>query len=368
MKKYLLVAAWFIIWAIGFYAAFFIINNFVYWLHIDNDIVYFLLDYSIEISLVLALVAVIFVRRKKWSPDKQLFIVESILSFYLGASLMGYGLSKLFDYQFMLSYAAWNTPLKDLTGRQLVWAFLGHNYTYELFVAIPEFLGGVLLLFNRTRFIGKVVLLPVVLNVVFVNYNFDLWDGTKFLSAQFLIILIVLFLFDYKKIAKILRVIKETVHPFSIPIAAKVAINFFTILYMSIVIYNGYQLGNSPDSLRSTHPLLSGDYQILSYKKNGAEMLAPCDTAYKNSRLFLSFANRSVLKLTNAMFEGNYEVKDSVKQIDLTFNDTMMQPIHANYNLLNDTLLNIHGIQNKDTVTLLLAKQPYHFTKENIRF
>jgi hypothetical protein len=97
----------------------------------------------------------------------------------LALGMMPYCISKLFDYQFQVS--AWNytRPLGELPGTTLAWAFLGYSPVFQFLMGVFETVPTLLLLSTRTRRVGALLLFPVLLNVVMINYFLDLWPAQK---------------------------------------------------------------------------------------------------------------------------------------------------------------------------------------------
>src|SRR5215831_13612339 len=58
----------------------------------------------------------------------------------------------------------------------------------QCLLGVLETLPTLLLFFRRTWRLGALLLLPVLLNVVLINFAMDLWDDTKKISATLLIL------------------------------------------------------------------------------------------------------------------------------------------------------------------------------------
>ncbi len=111
----------------------------------------------------------------------------------LGAALLSYGFSKVFQMQF-------NPPgLRQLTERYgdaspmgLLWTFMGYSIPYTLFAGLAEITPGLLLLFRRTATLGSLLAAAVLLNVVLLNFCYDvpvkLYSSTLLLLSLFLLL------------------------------------------------------------------------------------------------------------------------------------------------------------------------------------
>lgn len=102
---------------------------------------------------------------------------------YLGATVLAYGIIKIFPDQFQPP-----TPEQlartygDSSPMGLLWTFMGFSRPYTMFAGFMEALPGALLFFRRTTIIGALVLLAVMGNVVLLNFCYDV--PVKLLSVH----------------------------------------------------------------------------------------------------------------------------------------------------------------------------------------
>lgn len=113
--------------------------------------------------------------------------------YFLGAVMLTYGIIKLFHMQFsmpapeslMMSYAE-SSPMG------LLWRFMGVSAGYTIFSGAMETLGGLLLFWRRTTTLGALVIIPVMVNVVLLNFCYDvpvkLFSSHLVLMACFLLL------------------------------------------------------------------------------------------------------------------------------------------------------------------------------------
>ena len=81
-----------------------------------------------------------------------------------------YGLGKIVGGQF---YRRGKLPedvaiqaLADATAYDLAWSFMGYSQAYIVFIGTSQIIGAFLLLFNRTKFLGLIILVPILLNII----------------------------------------------------------------------------------------------------------------------------------------------------------------------------------------------------------
>lgn len=85
----------------------------------------------------------------------------------------------------------------------LAWVFFGYSRWYEIFIGLGELSAAALLLFPRLRTVGALVCFPIAVNVMMVNYAFDI--GVQDLSTLLCVLCVILLLADRKKFLTLLR-------------------------------------------------------------------------------------------------------------------------------------------------------------------
>ena len=116
-----------------------------------------------------------------------------VLAGYLSLIMLRYGFDKLFKAQFYLPEPnTLYTPLGLLDKDILYWSTMGTSRSYNVFMGLLELVPAVLLLFRKTRILGAAVLAGVLLNVVVVNFSFDI--SVKLYSLFLLLISLLLLL------------------------------------------------------------------------------------------------------------------------------------------------------------------------------
>lgn len=117
------------------------------------------------------------------------------MRFLLASSLLTYGFYKVFPLQFppatpeqlAVTYA-------DSSPMGLLWRFMGASPLYSLFGGLAEVIPGLLLLFRRTATLGALGATAVLLNVVALNFSYDV--TVKLYSTELLLMALFLLLPD----------------------------------------------------------------------------------------------------------------------------------------------------------------------------
>jgi uncharacterized membrane protein YphA (DoxX/SURF4 family) len=121
----------------------------------------------------------------------------------LGVTLLSYGAFKVFKSQFPAP-----TPFRltqsfgDASPMGLLWTFMGYSTAYTIFAGAAEVLAGLLLFFRRTAALGAVVAVVVMINVVVLNFCYDV--PVKLYSSHLLAMSIFLLLPSLGRLADVL--------------------------------------------------------------------------------------------------------------------------------------------------------------------
>ena len=109
------------------------------------------------------------------------------LTYYLAYILLVYGIIKLFYLQFVPpNLERLFQTFGQASPMRLVWTFMGSSETYTVFSGASETLAGLLLFFRRTRTLGALLAVGVMLNVFMLNMSYDV--PVKLFSFQLIVI------------------------------------------------------------------------------------------------------------------------------------------------------------------------------------
>jgi len=83
--------------------------------------------------------------------------------------MIAYGLIKILDFQFILPEEVYNLQLYKIDGVTLAWVFLGYSSWFSKLLGFFELIPGILLLFNRTKYLGALLLFPSLTAIFLIN-------------------------------------------------------------------------------------------------------------------------------------------------------------------------------------------------------
>ncbi|RYZ94532.1 MAG: hypothetical protein EOP47_27675, partial [Sphingobacteriaceae bacterium] len=130
--------------------------------------------------------------------SKHLYL--GMVRYLLGLWMLPYAISKILRTQLVISPHIWQNSHELLNGKALAWGFLGCSPWFQVLLGFFELIPALLLFFRRTTLLGALLLLPVSLNVVLINYALDLWDATKLISLFLFCLNCAIFLFEWKRV------------------------------------------------------------------------------------------------------------------------------------------------------------------------
>lgn len=161
---------------------------------------------NLETTILISILLISLALTVSWTSPKQYaitltkkqYVIQLIIRCFLSYIMFTYGISKLFGNQFFSLQHTLDTPLGQLSGIELTWRFFGYSASYGAFIASAQIIGAILLWFKRTTTFATIILLPVISNIVFVNYSHHI--PVKEDAIIYLLMCIYLLLADYDRL------------------------------------------------------------------------------------------------------------------------------------------------------------------------
>lgn len=135
----------------------------------------------------------------KISKENISYLFYWIIIFVVAGSMIVYGLGK--PVQFQGFDKSGTSSLSE--GHQLMWTFYSYSLVYPIIIGVFEVLGGLFLLFNRTRIFGCILLTIILSNIIIQDYIYDIMALQSAIYYQVLIFVILIF--DYDKVKTLIQ-------------------------------------------------------------------------------------------------------------------------------------------------------------------
>lgn len=125
------------------------------------------------------------------------FIV--LLRYYLGYTMLLYGVAKVFPLQFgtITTYRLYER-LGEMSPMGLLWTFMAYSEGYQFFGGLAEIIAGSLLFFRRTTTLGALLSIGVLANIFALNIFYDI--PVKIYSFWLMLIGVYLACDDFKRL------------------------------------------------------------------------------------------------------------------------------------------------------------------------
>lgn len=236
-----------------------------------------LLVYAI-VALGLASLWTFFSSRNNDLDRKLQTAIWILVRYYIIWQMLLYGFAKVMYMQFQPpSNMRLLQPLGEFSPMGLLWTFMGYSEGYTVFTGIGEVVGGLLLLFRRTTTVGALVVFGVMVNVMMLNFCYDV--PVKLLSTHLVLLSLFLLYLDRERIWAFVnnRVVVPVVY---IPLFHRRSIERIKrgLKWLIVIIAVGGTLfrTNIRNMVLSSQAETDfpGYYEVQSFERNGRE-LAP---------------------------------------------------------------------------------------------
>lgn len=139
--------------------------------------------------------------------NQRKLILESIelaSVFVVTFAMLAYGIGKLVQFG---DAAAISTPVSEMTGQELMWAFYGYSKPFQYVLGILEIGGGIGLLFRKSRLISGFVLSTVLINVILQDIFYEVNSGALIAACIYQALLILIFWLNRERLKAIWKLL-----------------------------------------------------------------------------------------------------------------------------------------------------------------
>lgn len=142
--------------------------------------------------------------KPKLTTSEHHYILETTFACLAAMGMLIYGAAKYLQFD---GAAAIDTPVSELTGMQLMWAFYGYSKTFILIIGALEIAGGLLLLFPRTRILGGLICTTILVNIILQDIFYEVNTGALKAAIIYQSAIICIFIIRREAIMAALRII-----------------------------------------------------------------------------------------------------------------------------------------------------------------
>jgi uncharacterized membrane protein YphA (DoxX/SURF4 family) len=304
-----------------------------------------------------------------------------LVRYTLAFTLFAYGFAKVFPLQLGTpGFQRLLEPYGDFSPMGALWWFMGASIPYIIFAGCAEVLGGLLLRFRRTAALGAVVAFAVLLNVMMLNYCYDV--PVKLYSTNLVLMAVYLAAFDLRRLLDVfVRNCATTPVDLTGPSFERRWMRVSAIVFQVLLvgytlfenIHGGWQ-GYKDRYVSRLRPPIYGLYEVETFTRDGQDVPPLVTDATRWRKLITEYPN-SVSKMTNdalRVYAAEYDepkttvylspFSDKTKRYALAY--ARLDPEHLT---LDGTIANNHlsmRLRKIDTNTFLLLNRGFHWINE----
>jgi len=341
----------------------------------------YVMMFVIFVIAILSAIVWSLIDSKEREHKKLYYGLTTAMRYYVGLMLISYGLVKVIQLQFPEpSFYRLMQPYGESSPMGLAWTFLGFSEGYNLFMGVAEVLAG-LMLFRRTLTFGAVITLMTTMNVMAVNYFFDV--PVKVLSTHLVLMTLFLLFRDIKKVMQFLvtnspveklTIIKRPQFKKWLDVSLKV------VKGLIIAYALGYGLYSASDMKKQYYgsddkpkPELYGVYKVTNFVINNDTI-----TNYKHPKLWkrIMFEKEGLVQIetmNDKRISYKVEIDSISKKMKFLSSAGKSDTFDFNYKK-TDASLNFNFIYQNDTISgqtknitdeaLLLTERGFHWINE----
>lgn len=239
---------------------------------------------------------------------------QGLLRYAVAFDLSLFGWQKLFNLQFFVPLGMLDLPFRSFSGEELTWAYFGHSYPYRFIIGALQIGGALLLLFHRTRLLGVLALLPVLVNILLIDYFYQLPVGVFVQALIHLAGLLYLLGLDYERLVTFFLRTPNHLPRLTVGRPFVRTLVRLSVVYGPLLLLSGHEF---PD----TYPQLTGKYAVRNVQLNGQSLTARSCQDSVLTVVYLDIGHDCVFEFndTRRRLFGNYTYDASRRQLHVVW-------------------------------------------------
>jgi len=240
-------------------------------------------------------------KKGKLNSPAILLFFQTLIAYALAFDLSLFGWQKIFHLQMNVPLGILDLPFNSLDGETLTWAYFRRSYPFTVTIAISQMASSYLLLWPRTRLPGLICMVPILLNIILIDYFYHLPTGVL-LHALILMAGVIYLMMQYRTL--LVSFFFRTL-PGALP--GQMLNNRTKYLLQAVVILTPLLLMatyNYPDK----HPQFTGKYQVNHLLINGQPVAAHSTKDSVLTTVYMDWQDDFVLEFNhyNNRYIGTY--------------------------------------------------------------
>lgn len=182
--------------------------------------------------------------------------IKQVIAFFVALDLAMFGLQKIQKLQMLIPLGKLDEPFSSFSGYNLVWAFFHFSYGFTFVIALLQIAAAALILFNKTRLLGCIIALPMLVFISLMDFFYAMPIGVL---AQGIVLLTAVIYFICADGSHLLPQLFVRTNNLLTPLKW-----FWPMLFLLIVVS-----ASTTYKHPNRHPGLTGKYRVENLKING---------------------------------------------------------------------------------------------------
>lgn len=283
-----------------------------------------------------------------------------VVRYFLAFIFYNYGIAKLIDQQFSAQYQILDRPLGEINGFALSWRFFDYSYKYKLFIGLGQILASTLFLFRKTTTLAALILLPIISNIVFINFAFGV--PVTFYSFCYLVFTVFILLSDYDRLHALFisnkalsanSSLEVTRYPFFNKPSFKIVKAVFIIAIIAWPCSDYFVYARE----RNMNKAFRGSYKVRDFVLEGN---VNCTDSVRWEKIFVEkWGGYGSSKTAEGkrMYFSNINFDEQNRRLKISFWDSVhFKPINAVFRNEKDTSITFKGLWGNDSIQLNMKR------------
>ena len=267
------------------------------------------------------------------------------MRYFIATVLLTYAAPKVLGVQFIVGNYVYDTPLGEIGDFWTAWAFFAHSYYYQFFIGLAEITISFLLLFRRTKLLGSMCALPIVCNVLMVDYFFKVDDAISTAVVLFLGVVYLLAL----ELPRLKAFFWDEQAGSS---SSRKAIG--SLIYGTVIFFLAVGLLAYLTSTLTSHQ--EGVYKIERYSMNGVPRTLSAGKYGRDPLIYFELGNNLVESLDGQHTRGNYTFNTEKQEFTLTADRKNPDAVLKGTYQTDGDEMTLRGKQGTDDVEIILRR------------
>lgn len=280
---------------------------------------------------------------------------QPIITFYVAHQISTYGAAKILKTQFQAPDYILESPVGELNGFWLTWTYFGYSPTFAMLLGIIQVSGAFLLLFRKTRLLATFILLPIMVNIDFIDHFYDISPLAYYNSLHYTFILLFVMFLDYDKLITAFFSYREYYY-FN---KKTVLMNLVRAVVIGGAFLHIYLLKRSFQGKTAINGVWKVD-EITKRNQRIIPSLSNADSVW--SKVYFEWRYGCLFKYNPDRFNnakdlfGQYAVNEAKRQVKIGFQQgDKTDSLHLNYRTEGNTMF-MWGLYKKDSLSMKLTR------------